>query len=415
MDNLDDISNTSVAQTKPLRRLGAQERAFYSYSLGAQVLFSIIAEVVGSTDVERLANALDGLKQRHPFLSVAVVDTAADGLVFVPSAKPIKFRIAEAADGTAWTSSVAAELNRWEKLEGDALARVTVVRDSTRFTIIVTFNHTIADGRSGVAIINDLIQLLGGRSLPKHEGLPLLDDIVNVHPATGPLQLPDFLRPTAVKNSGDRPITVSTLVFDRDQTRRLIERCRAERVTVHGALCAAATIATAGKRQGPLRLASPVDLRETVGKEPYTPGLFMALAPAALDQQDGEDTWTLARRSLDSITLTRTRDVISSLVATMDAIVPNHGDRASAQAVLAPLTLDLMISNLGNVPVEATAGDLRVEAVWGPALNTQIEANDVIGVTTFDGELRMIHTHSRRRSSLLDDMRQAVEIQLLGR
>jgi hypothetical protein len=49
-------SNSSVI--KPLRRLGAMERIFYSYGLGAQVLFSIVAEIAGTTDAAKLASAL---------------------------------------------------------------------------------------------------------------------------------------------------------------------------------------------------------------------------------------------------------------------------------------------------------------------------------------------------------------------
>jgi NRPS condensation-like uncharacterized protein len=410
---VDNVSAANSLQPEPLRRLGALERAFYSHGLRAQVLFSIIAEVVGSIDEEQLANALDALKQRHPFLSVAVVDTAADGLIFVHSDKPIEFTFVDAVDSEPWTGAVAAELNRWEKLEGGALARVKVVRYATRFTIIVTLNHTIADGRGSVEIINDLIQLLGGRSLSKHEGLPLLDDFLLKHPASGPLQLPDFLKPTFVKSTEDRPVNISTLTLDRDKTSLLIKRCRDEGVTVHGVLCAAATIATAGKRQGPLRLSSPVDLRATVEKESNSQGVIMALALAALESQEGEDMWSLARRALDGIALMKTRDVVSDLVSTLNSIVPKHGDFLSAREILPPLALDLMISNLGTVSVEATAGDLRVEAVWGPALNTQIDANDVVGVATFDGMLRLIHVHSTRSSSLLNDICEAIETRLL--
>jgi hypothetical protein len=139
----------------------------------------------------------------------------------------------------------------------------------------------------------------------------------------------------------------------------------------------------------------------------------MALALGALELEAGEDFWQLAQRCMATLAPARDRASVSGLINALDGIVPIHGDPEVAKAVLAPLTLDLMISNLGNVAAAATSDRLRVAAIRGAALNTQIEANEVICVVTSGGNLQMTHITSRAQPSLLDAIYRVLTEQVL--
>jgi len=262
--------------------------------------------------------------------------------------------------------------------------------------------------------MSDFLKILDGQEIDGQQRLQLMDAFVDLQEASLG-QPPDYVRPAIVKSSGDVPVTISTLEFGTELTERLVIECRRNGISVHGALCAAAVWATQSERQAPLRLSSPVDVRRTVGADAKALGIFMALALNSLEPEPGETFWELARRAMVSIAAAQEKKAVDSLFTVLDSIVPIHGDAQAAQAVLAPFTLDLMISNLGKVAAPRTSSRLHVEALWGPALNTQIEANDVIGVTTYGGNLRMLHTGSRLGDDMLRAIQQVVAEQMLMR
>lgn len=62
---------------------------------------------------------------------------------------------------------------------------------------------------------------------------------------------------------------------------------------------------------------------------------------------------------------------------------------ASEELFTKAIPFGLLITNLGIQDLEAT-GPLRPTAVWAPVLESQIADNDVIGITTYAGVLRLV-------------------------
>jgi len=400
----------------PVRTLSAMERGFLSHSLFAQILFSMSLELGPGIDSARLSSAFNALRAAHRVLRVGIVDDSLRGLMFVDSERSLDVQFHDLPDDTSWPEAVSRDLSRWDRFDGERLFRATVLRGSAADHVVFTFNHAIADGRSALVLMNDFVQLLDGQEVLGCPTLPdvrsyVTDDAVPPADRTAPA-LPDFVRPAKVKTDGDAPVSVAVLELDATTTKRLVDLARAHGTTVQGVLAACAVCATADTRHEPLRLSSPVDVRGPLDAPTDIPGVFLALALNAIDQDDGEDFWALAARSVSTIAELKDRSAVHRLVYALETIVPAHADLVIAQEVLAPMTLDVMISNLGRVSLAGTSARTPVRAVWGPALNTQIAANDVIGVTTQGGQIRFVHTGSGARPHLLQAMHDVLIEQL---
>jgi hypothetical protein len=68
-----------------------------------------------------------------------------------------------------------------------------------------------------------------------------------------------------------------------------------------------------------------------------------------------------------------------------------------------------VISNLGVLPLAVEYGSLRLKAVWGPAMLTNPPADrQTIGVSTFAGQLRMVHQSYAPIPALLESIRETL-------
>src|SRR5258708_30805600 len=91
---------------------------------------------------------------------------------------------------------------------------------------------------------------------------------------------------------------VEAVRLTRETTRSLRERARAERCTLHGALCAAVTSAAStlvpGWSDMPLRVLSPIDVRKRMLNSSEHIGV--CVTAAILDDENSpQDFWTRAR------------------------------------------------------------------------------------------------------------------------
>jgi hypothetical protein len=68
-----------------------------------------------------------------------------------------------------------------------------------------------------------------------------------------------------------------------------------------------------------------------------------------------------------------------------------------------------VISNLGVLPLAVEYGSRKLKAVWGPAMLTNPPADrQTIGVSTFAGQLRMVHQSYAPISGLLESIRETL-------
>lgn len=182
-------------------------------------------------------------------------------------------------------------------------------------------------------------------------------------------------------------------------TRRLVERARAESCTVQSALCAAAASAlSATTQQDQVRINVPIDLRRAAGLDDEVVVRFGATI-VVLDHPTGTAFWDLARTAATQLTAAKDPVLLQSGARMLASPAPSGPDVAEA-AMLGATDADIEISNLGvtDFGVAATAditgADRDVLAVWGPTMTTQVAGEQILGVVTHGGVLRMVNvTH----------------------
>jgi NRPS condensation-like uncharacterized protein len=97
---------------------------------------------------------------------VHVADHPASRLGFYRAESVARIELAvHERDDSQWQSLAAEELVRPFDRATAPLMRAVLLKGESTSTILLTFEHTIADGISSVAILNDLVAALNGHRL----------------------------------------------------------------------------------------------------------------------------------------------------------------------------------------------------------------------------------------------------------
>ncbi len=112
------------------------------------------------------------------------------------------------------------------------------------------------------------------------------------------------------------------------------------------------------------------------------------------------DFWALARAITDELAVTRSLPALVAVSGVIEATVPVDADGADAW-MLAVSSLDAMVTNLGVIepPVTET---VRLVDITGPAMSIRMAGEQIIGVATFAGSLRMVNVAHDPVPGLLD-------------
>jgi hypothetical protein len=121
--------------------------------------------------VDRLAAALARLQRRHPALGVRVVGRGwpsftSDGV------EPIPIRIVERQGDDTWRRELEREVDEPFETGRRPLARVSLVQALDRAEILLTYDHVIGDGLSGIIALGDLLR---GIADPTEDSPPALE------------------------------------------------------------------------------------------------------------------------------------------------------------------------------------------------------------------------------------------------
>lgn len=144
------------------RNMGAQEKMDWIFDKASCVNFSTYALVHGEISEEGLRKALECLKRRHPMLNVSLARKGWWGARFEYGQCPeIPLRVISSEDGNDLIPVLESECT--ERFTGKGpLARCILFRHSrTHSTLVLTLDHAIADGMSGVFAMRDLMLALG--------------------------------------------------------------------------------------------------------------------------------------------------------------------------------------------------------------------------------------------------------------
>lgn len=372
------------------------ERLFYRYSERNPTHFLLVAEFGEILTAERLRPALAAAQRRHPLLSVHVEDRPGSHLGFYRAATvaPIELTMRR---GQEWAATAAEELSRPFDRSRAPLMRASLLQGQGTSALLLTFDHTVADGISSVWVMNDVIAALNGKEL---SNLPapqaqeqLIDHTLGAVEPFDPSELPDDPRmrtPTTIRPFDGAPTNVHTMAMTEADTARLVERCRVERTTVHAAMVVAmCRVRSAERGEEFVRVLNPINFRPLVRVEGDC-ALYIQATWTGLSPWDGAPFWEQARATTAHLDAARSaRGILTASLAIRQAMTVDAEVGHAEELFGRVCPFDMLISNLGVQNLDDT-GPLRPTAVWGPVVQSQTEGEYVTGITTYQGRLRMV-------------------------
>lgn len=302
--------------------------------------FVVFAQRSALLQPARIAQALGVLQQENALLQVRLDWSEERGLRFEPApGQAIELQVhAYSADG--WRQYIEQELSLLFATGSAPLLRCIYLEDTAaaRSVLALTFHHSIADGRSGTALLRRLLSLLAhdlpaptaqapaaatsGTTAPAGPAdpaaLPAMADVFppryrwaeqpDAAKALRNTLIGDYRRygalpaiPWLAAEANGRTPQFIQCTLPEDISQGLLQRARGEGTTVHGALCAAQLLAQHRLQplgtQSTFFLSCPVDMRPHLEPvQPATPtGLFVSLISNTFQISDTTDLWALAR------------------------------------------------------------------------------------------------------------------------
>jgi hypothetical protein len=172
----------------------------------------------------------------------------------------------------------------------NASLRATALCAPEITAVVLTFHHAIADALSGIWVLQDMMRALAGEQLDAFRSFPppieeriLGSSLSPAHASEADriMRISPEIRSAAPIVPDDLRTNIVAAEFSQEETARLIERCRANDTTVHGAICAAASRHAASDRDT-VRMICPIDLRKIAGIENGICGVFIGASSVEL-------------------------------------------------------------------------------------------------------------------------------------
>lgn len=395
-----------------IRHAGGAEYMFWLLDQNRAAHFAMVADIEGPTTLDAWHSALLSLQQKHPLLSARLDDDPEMGLCFrTVSNAPIPLRVTTRAQ-SSWQAEVARELADPFDYSTAPLIRTVLIHEADRATLILLAHHSVADGMAASFMIEDLLRSLNGEKLTPlevaqpMEGL-LESEMHNLPPPTQPPEPQIPVTTKALRPAGITSPNVESLSLTPELTASLVARSREEETTVHGALSAA--IHEAGRRlcaewrDRPVRIFTPVNIRDLAKQAGKSAGVYLSTASTTYEPGSGTSFWDIARATKRSLDLARTREAtLMQLQALQGMAASRAGVEVAASFLCAALAFDSMLTNLGSCPIRSDYGALRLQALRGPAGSSNLAEEQTVGVCTTNGALCMVHTSYAALPGFLD-------------
>lgn len=317
------------------RELGQFERAQVMTGEKAPFNLVVVLRLENGPSIDTLKTALDLLKKCHPLLGVRVAKEK-NRYFFVPgNAGSIPLTVVGRRDDQHWQDAVEAELNcpiEMFAASPGVLARVVYLYqppepDPGNGEIVLTFQHSVADGASLASLLHDLLDLC--RAIDRRDsefpGFELMEPFPPADKMFPPpfrgirllarnmsfmfRQMTDemkYRRRSRGKRRApvrfDSPCKILARTMDSDTTKALSRAARQEKTTLNNLLNAAVLIAVHRRfyndQPMPLRHFNFNSLRPYLSPPPGNRylGSYFSMMRYTVSMSPGDGIWDLARR-----------------------------------------------------------------------------------------------------------------------
>ena len=411
-----NVTGTSVA-----RPLSPVERWYW---IADQVSpLNVVARVhlSGSIAPGLLERAAAALAAEYPVLRVSIAaHTDGTNPVFAPSSRDVPVRTVTGDAGEWERLADRCELGTSLDWRTGPLARIVdVVVDSAEEShdLVLTVSHIVADGTTALTLLRRLIEHADRLSATPR-------DVTTPRPPVG---APEDLLPAghrglrgiaaiAATGVGDRAVTAvrrprrlvpevevpanerATRLIRRTlspaQLDALAQRCRAEGVTVHGALAAAMAMtigpAAAQRESGRICIGSPIDFRADL-RPPVSAdeaGAYVSTVGSIVGFGAGNDLWSIARRINRSLRRRRRFGQHLALLSALRFVCPPSVAKSARVIGLIERNGpgNICISNIGRYDFPERVGDWRLSGAQFIA-GVSVSGYFVATVNTSHGQL----------------------------
>ena len=394
-----------------IRNLDPLEHLFWLTDQNQPFHFAMTAQVSGETRVDDWRQALARLQERHPLLSASIEGEPGATPWFRRVVAPIPLRIVHGDPHACWAEEVAQELAVPFDSKRAPLVRAVLIHTSNNAAFILVAHHSIADGMSLAFAVRDTLRAISGSVLEPLPPTFTQEDMLPAPPAASARIIADAGRAETQRGiyrprDYARP-QISSLRLTPALTAGLRDCARREATTVHGALCAALVFAgrksLSGWRDIPLRILSPIDIRQLLGVGDNC-GMFVSAASSVCKRGFG-DFWELARQFKADVRAGQMLANIEALFADLRHVVAQGLDvAAAAEFVATAFQHDAVLTNLRRLPFGGQFGHLELEALWGPCVLQGFQGEQTIGAVTIGGSLCLTHTSHTPGEGLLERM-----------
>ncbi len=399
------------------RKCSRIEQVLWAGSPVPPMNYCLMVRLSGELPPETIQRAAQRLRRRFPTAFQRVLLDQNDAAWLESEGVPdTPLRVLDSCSDLDWQTVVQNELGvPFDLFIGPAF-RLTLLHGPGFSDLVLTVQHAVADGLSGVYLLRSLLDNLADPSRPLEPPLDMpamfayVPDQVRSHPRVRLQNLMvkasmHFLRRDIRKSKASlQPSTagqlpawkrfkVLTASLDPNATQSLVASCKREGVSVHAAVSAAwikASVETGIGSPKPVRkVSSPINLRERLSiPVGQTFGIYMSNILTATNCAPERDLWTIARELMEKLTRgsqgpgpflwTLAMETSTLSLPTQDAA--DMFDYFSQK----PVDYDFSISNLGRLDWPDRFGNYQVQAVYGPAVNTTV-GEKTVGVVTHHG------------------------------
>jgi NRPS condensation-like uncharacterized protein len=388
------------------RLLGASEQTLSLLAQTKPINVVLCATITGAITTKQLNAALAWVQQRHPLLKVKVVDENSEHPRFVSEGvASIPLQVIERQGEGHWCLEVQEELSRPFSRTDDPLVRVICLQSPSISELIVSFDHCIGDGLSGVYLLRDILYYLSELDinyLPQQRELPSCEELFPLKDTSD--QLIGTRYPINQENSTifEQKLSISQNSIDEKQnhliywyflpeeTAKLISYCRKEEISVHSILCASYLLAIANEMKladdAILKCMSPINLRNyllpQVGEDF---GTYYTREVTYHQIRDTSNLCNVARDVKRQLKQVMASDKIFNHLLEVKAFLSNKPDALKLRQYLKGLIgSDLTVTNLGRLDFPVQFGSLHLQQLY---ITVAGIAPIIVGAVTLGGKM----------------------------
>ena len=397
------------------RPLGDLEKLFWATSLESNINWVQPIQVSGTVNSGDLREALDRLQARHPLLSVSVISDENSVPHFRSSANcPVPLRIVNRTNDLTWIGEAESEINEPMDPARPPLLRAVFVQGEQTSEILLCGTHCNIDGVSIIVIVKDLLLALA--KLPGPPTLPLQLPFENLFAPLRGSELPgewedNFRRPieghsepkmemTNAITEVAPPFRIAFWRLDSDHTRKLVESCRKEGVTMHAAVCAAFLSAFGKQSQNSdnrfVRCASPINLREACPPVGEDVGVYISMFVLCMPLDLPTNIWELARSVREQLNQAKKMQNLVTVHTVLREMMNLPTAKEIVEWSRQAVSYEFGVTNLGKLPIPSTFGSLRISRLW-PPIAVSNPNSDTVAVFTFEDQLTITITSKADR------------------